>query len=649
MLGARNLSVLAVAAVVLGAAAAPAHAVTYCVPATGPTCSGTSQATFQGALDAAAAAASNDTIEFTNSATYTGPFTYVPSASAGTLSIRGEQASGNVPTLRSLTNNSTTLDIQHDSPDTLSTVSHVKIEAPHLGIGLQTFGNVDHVEISASPAAQGAIGLYAAGSTVLTNLTIDMDDNGSPEQRGLLTSTPGGASAGETQLTDSSVTAYDAVSLGNPAFVHRNHIRSHGWAIQASCAGGVDLDSLVIVYSGDRNAIDAHSTNQCGASRASDVEARHVTLIGRNNPPRAALFAEGDVGGDGLIDLRSSIVRGFDIVIDRDHHNSPGSVAQIEVGHSNIDLTRIDTLSDGGAVDLGGNVVEDPLFVDDAADDFRLRWNSPGLETGEPGALGAGDSAFDIVSNPRVEDGNGDGTARRDKGAYEYRGPFPVVSIDPPTAQTGSPVQFGATTTFIHGSSKTYSWSFDDGFTSTQGAFAHAFATPGTHTGTVTVTDQTLRSATKSFSVVITAPPGSNPDPPAATPQEQASPSSGAAAVTPALPGPAQVLADTKAPALTARVKRGRRTRRVPHPGHTLTVEVDERSTITALVERCTRGGKKCTRRRRVKSFTRTGGPGSLSIGLPRTLASGRYRVTVNAVDAAGNHAQQRTVSFSVG
>lgn len=64
-----------------------------------------------------------------------------------------------------------------------------------------------------------------------------------------------------------------------------------------------------------------------------------------------------------------------------------------------------------------GNFDLDPLFVDPAAADYRLQAGSPGVDSGDP--AGASIGALDLDAKLRLWDGNGDGNAVVDRGAWE--------------------------------------------------------------------------------------------------------------------------------------------------------------------------------------------------------------------------------------
>jgi hypothetical protein len=78
-----------------------------------------------------------------------------------------------------------------------------------------------------------------------------------------------------------------------------------------------------------------------------------------------------------------------------------------------------------GAVDASGGTLADPRYVDPAAGDYRLTSASPGIDAGDNSVVTPGSQ--DITGAPRVVDGNGDGVATVDLGAYEGQLPLPVA------------------------------------------------------------------------------------------------------------------------------------------------------------------------------------------------------------------------------
>jgi hypothetical protein len=78
-----------------------------------------------------------------------------------------------------------------------------------------------------------------------------------------------------------------------------------------------------------------------------------------------------------------------------------------------------------------GNISTDPLFVNPAGD-WQLTASSPAIDSGNNSAPGL--AASDFSGNPRIADGNGDGSAVVDMGAYEYVYQLPHLPIHPTTS-----------------------------------------------------------------------------------------------------------------------------------------------------------------------------------------------------------------------
>jgi hypothetical protein len=71
-----------------------------------------------------------------------------------------------------------------------------------------------------------------------------------------------------------------------------------------------------------------------------------------------------------------------------------------------------------GATDLGGNIDADPLFLDPGAGDYHISAGSPCIDAGDP-AYEPHPDETDLDGDPRVIDGDNDGTAVIDLGADE--------------------------------------------------------------------------------------------------------------------------------------------------------------------------------------------------------------------------------------
>jgi len=137
-----------------------------------------------------------------------------------------------------------------------------------------------------------------------------------------------------------------------------------------------------------------------------------------------------------------------------------------------------------------GNISNDPAFVDADGGVFQLRCGSPCIDALSTNIAAP---ATDIRGVPRPSDGNSDGVALPDMGAYEYN-PASDMSVGIRDNYTNFSTGFcPAFVAQIVGFADYYWWDFGDGTViSNQSNVIHAWTSPGQYTVTLTAYYQDL-------------------------------------------------------------------------------------------------------------------------------------------------------------
>jgi hypothetical protein len=175
-------------------------------------------------------------------------------------------------------------------------------------------------------------------------------------------------------------------------------------------------------------------------------------------------------------------------------------------------LTANDVFTSSGAAYAGncadptgtdGNISADPSFIDPAHGDYRLLMTSPAIDAGSDAAPSL--PATDITGTPRIVDGNGDGLAHIDMGAFEYHNHAPVASAgdDQTIVLSGdcsAIITLHGAASDSDGDSLTFTWT--GSFGSASGTSPTLSLPAGTSPVTLTVTDGNGGFATDT--VVIT-------------------------------------------------------------------------------------------------------------------------------------------------
>lgn len=197
------------------------------------------------------------------------------------------------------------------------------------------------------------------------------------------------------------------------AVIERVDVTSAGAAVLSYRPGAVVRSSILRPILGGAGAM-------AWEPPAFDAEltADSVTIIGdgSTSPPTTGGLSTSESGGESAsLTLRNSILRNVPRSIAVATGVGTG-IASATASYSNYDPATAGAIDGPGTESFTpgpGNLNVDPLFTPGG---FSLSAASPLIDRGDPATPGG----LDFRGAPLLFDGNGDGTARRDMGAFEY-------------------------------------------------------------------------------------------------------------------------------------------------------------------------------------------------------------------------------------
>ena len=457
-LGSRWLSAAVVSAVASLAWAAPASAATtYCVPSTGPQCSGTAEPDIQSAINAAGGDSIKDTIKIAPG-TYHGPFS---DNNGNPIDLIGS----GLATVLDSSGSDTTLAA---SEPTSSFSSFAVLPGNTGGTGISGFGTYTRVGVGESQASMSVTGAVLAG-----------------------------------RFDQGFVALYDGSSTGvtlSGGTISRSSVTAGHMGLNV-LAGGTAVDDLIRA-----TASNTFGINVGGGFTASTLTAHQDTVIGPGasitgtalavsaSPPIAGIG-----GGDGQATLDGVVLRNFQRDLSADGvdstcaptYTSCSFSAKISLAYSDFNLAGehlgVHSSITEGAGDLH-NV--GPHFKNPAGGDFSLTPGSPVVDRGNPKEPFPFEPTFDLPGNPRKVDGDANGTAIVDMGALELSLPLARFK-EPRYAVVGKKAHFNGSASHDPASRSItgFAWRFGDGAKGTGAKPTHAYKSPGTYQVRLVVTN----------------------------------------------------------------------------------------------------------------------------------------------------------------
>ena len=372
------------------------------------------------ALATAAGTAASDTIELA-AGLYPGSFSY---GAASPIEIVGAG-----PALTTIQTNASYAGISLDNG------SAANSRIANLGVEITGGTTVRAINAGGTGATVEDVALTTSGGSNLFG--IELNASGATIRRvtssgafsRVISSYAGSSSISDVTLTgNGSGSGIEADAASSNVVVRRARLSQFGTAAAAKFSGTLVItDSLIDLRGLSSAAALVVGDNNNNSANTSTLTADRLTIAG-DAEAAAVNLAAGSVNEPDVMTatVRDSIISGFDTPLECFEGGTvPKGVINVSdtVLTGGTNNTCTDDVGDPG-ITTTNTTAADPKFVDAGAGDFRLRWDSPLLDlvaqTPDPGLT-------DLLDEARVVDGNGDGTATADLGAYEYQRTAPVI------------------------------------------------------------------------------------------------------------------------------------------------------------------------------------------------------------------------------
>ncbi len=421
----RVLGALLFSALLAGVWSAVASAETICVRLSSPACTAPVEQELQPALTRAVTQPGIDTVDI-------GPGEYATSTTSGfsyasndPIIIQGAGAGrtilrGGVEAPRHVLSVSVPAG-QATAETSVAGISVVAGDLTGPSSAAQIAGKIENADFTAvSTDAAAADALATSNGSTVAHAQVDAFG---PDAVGI-------AAAGLATVVDSVVHATIGVAVspggeGGGLTLQRTRLFTSEDGIQICNATALAEDDAIQITGGI--AVNVEGATRCGGE-SSQFTGRNLTITGAGGEDGGVGLEASAATSDPTVALSDSIL--WELTTAIRAQPAPGGATTLHVARLAEDPAALQLGGDGGALlltDDGGNV-GDPELLDPAQGNLDLSPDSPAIDAGLPGPLAPGESTTDLEGAPRVQDGNGDGIARRDIGAIESPSLVPALA-----------------------------------------------------------------------------------------------------------------------------------------------------------------------------------------------------------------------------
>jgi hypothetical protein len=202
------------------------------------------------------------------------------------------------------------------------------------------------------------------------------------------------------------------------AVVNNNYIYNNCNSSGSSYGGAIGLFRSIDIEICN-NVIENNKSDNGGAFSINESQPR---LISNNT----IINNSANIEGGAFYIYESSVVEILNSIMRNDSAN--GVLNEIYIQNGSTLSTQFSNIM--GTWPGTGNIDQDPLFVGSGDHPYELSSGSPCIDFGTPDTAGLNLPNTDILGNKRIWDGDLNGTAIIDMGAYEY-GSIPVNITEP--------------------------------------------------------------------------------------------------------------------------------------------------------------------------------------------------------------------------